>query len=237
MAQYRLEAPSGVELTLPSERLRAMLDTTRALFRDLEEDPRIGYFLDVGPAVPADSPEAAFPWNALDVRSDSSAVVRTPGNLREADRAYHNYAVLRMHWVHDGDPDVSCDSLMRVEAVAVDGFADGWLVSRTLFGAPAYPPLDEVGFAREAGVLEGLLAAKGDAQLGACAREWAEANPEAVEAYRLWRVSRFLGDGAGAPAPAGEADAGDAPAAGGVGAGDAPPAPPTAPARAPGEDG
>lgn len=191
-AQHRLTAPSGEELAFPAERLRAMLDTTRALRRDLEEDPRIGYYLDVGPPAPADSPAAALPWNALEVRSDSVAVVRTPGNLREADRAYANYAVHRMHYVHAGDPDVSCDSLMTVEVAALSAFVDGWIVSRTLYGAPAFPAADELAFAREAGVLAGLTAEAGDTQLGACAAEWAAAHPEAVEAYGAWRRDRFV---------------------------------------------
>lgn len=169
-----------------------MLDTTRALYTDLEQDPRVGYFIDVGPAVPTREPDPAFPWNAVEVRSDSLAAVRTPGNLREADRAYFNYAVMRMRAVRGGDPDVSCDSLMAVESGVVSAFADGWIVARTLFGGPPYPPLDEIGFAREAGVLPGLIAARGDRHLGACAEEWAEAHPEEVEAYRQWRRSAFL---------------------------------------------
>lgn len=169
-----------------------MLDTTRALRRDLEEDPRILYFTGTGPAVPVEEPAGAYPWNAVDVLADSVATIRTPGNLREADRAYANYAVLRMKNVRR-DPDVSCDSLVAREVRAVSGFVDGWIVSRTLFGGPPYAPLDELAFAREAEVLSGLIAARDDPQLGGCLRVWKEAHADAVEAYRRWRASGFAG--------------------------------------------
>jgi hypothetical protein len=69
---------------------------------------------------------------------------------------------------------------------------DGWVVARTLFGGPPFAPLDELVFARKAGMLSALLAARRDRYLGACASEWAEANAAAVEAYEKWRDERFL---------------------------------------------
>lgn len=195
--QRRVLAPSGESLSFPEEELRRMLEETRALRRDLEEDPRILYFTGTGPGVAADEPADAYPWNAVDVLADSVATIRTPGNLREADRAYANYAVLRMRHVRM-DPDVRCDSIFAREVRAVSGFVDGWIVARTLFGGPAFPPLDELVFAREAGALSGLVAARGNRQLGGCLRVWSEAHPEAIERYRTWREERFAG-GTNAP--------------------------------------
>lgn len=192
-----LASASGDTLVFTETALRRMLDTTRALRRDLEEDPRILYFTATGPGVPAEEPGAAYPWSAVDVLADSVATIRTPGNLREADRAYANYAVLRMKNVRR-DPDVSCDSLFSREVRAVSGFVDGWIVSRTLFGAPGYAPLDELAFARQAGVLAGLIAAREDPQLGGCLRVWAESHADALEAYRRWRETGIAGTGAAA---------------------------------------
>lgn len=214
LAQHRLVAPSGREIAFPEDSLRAMLDTTRALRRDLEEDPRILYYTGTGPAVPAAEPAAALPWNAVEVLTDSTATIRTPGNLREADRAYANYAVLRMRRVRM-DPDVPCDSLVRREVEAVSGFVDGWVVTRTLFGGPPYAPLDELVFARREGLLPGLIADAGDPQLGGCLEVWSEANPAAIEAYRRWRREAFQAAG-GRPAAAvarAAADAGNNPSA------------------------
>jgi hypothetical protein len=215
-AQYRLEAPSGLTLEFSSTEVRAILDTTRALERNLQEDPRVLYFTLIGPSVEADSADAAYPWNAVEVRTDSVATILTPGNLREADRAYYNYAVTRMQLVRELDPDVPCDELVEREIAAVSAFVDGWLSSRLLFGGLPFAPLDEVVFAREQGQLAGMLAAKGDRQLGACVAEWIASHPGAVEEYRSWRDARFLGlteDPLAKDPPAEDPPAADPPAA------------------------
>ncbi len=192
-AQYVLEAPSGLKLEFSATRVRAMLDTTRSLERNLQEDPQVLYFTLVGPAVERpDSLDAAYPWNAVEVRNDSVATILTPGNLREADRAYYSYAVIRMQLVRGLDPDVPCDELMGRELQAMSAFADGWLASRLLFGGLPFPALDEIAFAKEQGQLAGMLAHRADRQLGACAAEWAAEHPEAVQAYLSWRDTRFL---------------------------------------------
>ena len=193
LAQYVMQAPSGIEIEFSSTQVRAMLDTTRTLEMNLQEDPRVLYFTLVGPAVETrDSLDAAYPWNAIEVRNDSVATILTPGNLREADRAYYNYAVIRMQLVRGLDPDVSCEELMERELEAVSAFVDGWVTSRLLFGGLPFTVLDELAFAREKGQLPSMLAAKADRQLGACSAEWSSDHPEAVEAYLSWRDTRFL---------------------------------------------
>ncbi len=136
--------------------------------------------------------EAAYPWNAVDVVTDSLAAVVTPGNLREADRAYVNYAVLRMRAVR-GDPDVSCEEIVSREVEAVIGFVEGWIVARTLFGGPAFEPLDELAFAWLAGVLPGFIAEHANPQLGGCLAVWGDAYAHEIEAYRVWRQEEFRG--------------------------------------------
>jgi hypothetical protein len=193
-AQYTLSAPSGDELSFERDELLSMRDRSRALQQNLEEDPLVLYFTAYGQAVEAATAERAFPWNAIDVVTDSLAAIVTPGNLREADRAYVNYAVLRMQAVR-GDPDVSCDELIDRELVAVRGFVDGWIVARTLFGGPPFEPLDEMAFAAGAGVLPGLIAAKADPHLGGCLAVWSLANEGALAAYRAWHTEKFRGEG------------------------------------------
>jgi len=196
VAQYRLDSPTGDTLHFTAGALKAMLDTTRSLYSNLQLDPHVMYYTDVGRAVTETSPKRAYPWNAVVVRNDSVAVIVTPGNLREANRAYYNYAVLRMQAVRTGDPDVSCDSLAHVERRIVSAFIDGWIVTRTLFGGPSYSALDELTFARERGVLMGLLAVRKDSKLGACVDRWAAEHPAEVEAYRAWVRSEVPPGGA-----------------------------------------
>ena len=196
-AQYTIEAESGDTVSFESESLRVMLDTARALWNDLETDPNVLYYTpgaSLAPRRPVDEsdPADAYPWNAITVLSDSTIdVLNLPANLREADRAYYNYAVQRMRVVRGADPDVPCDSVLALEERVVDSFIDGWILSRTLYGGPSFGPLDELVFARRDGLLRPLLASKRNPQVGACAGQWAEANPERMQAYEAWRQERF----------------------------------------------
>lgn len=190
VGQYELTAPSGEVVEFDRDRLLAMRDRSRALWNELQEDPRILYYTSYGPELEADDRSRAYPWNAIEVVTDSLAAVITPGNLREADRAYYNYVVLRMHAVRE-DPDVPCGEIFAREIEAMDGFVDGWVVARTLFGGPSFEPLDEFAFAREAGVLPGMIVELSDRQLGGCLAVWREENANAVAAYRQWRTERY----------------------------------------------
>jgi hypothetical protein len=193
-------APGAAQRSIATERdtlrfeladLRVMLDTARALYKDLEEDPAVLYSLGFGPPAQADAADAAYPWNAISPTSDSTVNVIMPGNLREADRAYYNYAVLRMRVVRGQDPDAGCDELVEAEHAVLSGYVDGWILARTLFGGPAFAPLDELAFAREAGLLRPLLAARGDRSIGVCASEWAAQHPEEIREYETWRTAAF----------------------------------------------
>lgn len=187
-AQYRLTGPADT-IAFDRDSLLRMRERSRVLRQDLEEDPEVLYYTTFGRPADPEDPAPSLPWNAVDVVTDSLAAVITPGDLREADRAYVNYAVLRMRAVRS-DPDVPCDTVMARELEAVGGFVEGWVVARTLFGGPPYAPLDELVFARRDAVLAGLVAAREDPYLGGCVRVWREAHPDAVEAYRRWRAAR-----------------------------------------------
>lgn len=190
-AQHALVSPAGDSLRFELPQLRTMLDTARALYADLQEDPRVLYSLGFGPRIEPSAPRRAYPWNAVIPQSDSVVTVVTPGNLREADRAYHNYAVMRMRVIRGTDPDDPCDELVARERTVLSSFVDGWILARTLFGGPPFAPLDELAFARDAGHLPALLAAYRDASVGACAATWAEDHPDAIAAYRQWRDEAF----------------------------------------------
>lgn len=211
--EYVLSSPAGDSLRFELAELRVMLEEARILYDDLVEDPRVLYTIGFGPPVSVDAPGPAYPWNAVSPTSDSTVDVVTPGNLREADRAYYNYAVMRMREVRSEDPDDPCDALVAREEVVLSSFVDGWVLARTLFGGPGFAPLDELAFARAAGHLRPLLAARGDASVGSCAPVWAEANPGAVDAYEDWRADAFPGL---APPPAEDTDDDAAGAAGDI---------------------
>lgn len=187
-AQYAITAPSGATLSYDTASVRDMLERSRRLRKILEEDPAVIYYVGTGEPVSEEQPTAAYPWRAVTVRSDSAALVETPGNYREASRAYHNYAVERMEWIRTGAPTPSCERAVEGEVDRVSAFVDGWVVSRVLYGGPAFPPLDLFAFAREAGHLPALIVDLEDTAVSdRCLARWRERHEDALRAYRAWR--------------------------------------------------
>lgn len=201
-AQQALRAPSGAELNVPRDTLLLMLEETRAYHDTLVRDPHVLYYTGYARAVTDTSFQAALPWNAVEVRSDSVARVATPGNLREADRAYHGYAVVRMSALRrGGDRALSCAEKMEREVEVLGAFARGWTVSRIYYGAPPFPPLDEVSFLHRKGMLAPYLAVHAPRWLGDCARRWVEEHGDSVRSYREWRREVFEADDGGGSSP------------------------------------
>lgn len=198
-AQQALRAPSGLQLEVPRDTLLAMLEETRAYRDTLVEDPRVLYYTGFSRAVTDSTSGTAMPWRAIEVRSDSVARVATPGNLREGDRAYQAYAVARMKAFRSRDRGgtTSCAERMATEVRVLEAFARGWTVARIYYGAPPYPPLDEIAFLHRKGMLAPYLATRDSGPLRECADKWAEEHPDAVEAYREWRRRQFLASGGG----------------------------------------
>lgn len=195
--QQPLQAPSGLELEMPRDTLLQMLRETRAYGDTLVQDPDVLYYTGFSAAVTDSAHETALPWNAIEVRSDSVARVATPGNLREGDRAYRAYAVARMEAYRAREPDgspPSCRERMADEVEVLEAFARGWTVARVYYGAPPYPPLDEISFLHRRGMLAPYLAARAPARLDQCAERWAREHAGEMEAYREWRRREFLGE-------------------------------------------
>ncbi|WP_419934984.1 hypothetical protein [Candidatus Palauibacter sp.] len=190
-AQYRLTAPSGTVVEFEADRLLRFRDRSDSLMTDLVEDPLVLYYRSFGRDLDESEARDAWPWNAAEVVTDSLAALVMPGNLREAGRAYESYVVLRMHAVRQ-DPDVPCETLLGREIDALDGFIDGWIVARLLFGGPAYEPLDELVFAREADVLGGLILDRSNRQLGGCLAVARQRREDEIAAYRSWRTENYL---------------------------------------------
>jgi hypothetical protein len=86
----------------------------------------------------------------------------------------------------------TCARRTAPTTTTLSSFVDGWIVARTLFGGPSFAPLDELAFARAAGLLRPLIAVRQDRHVGACAAQWAEANPGRVADYEEWRGQAFL---------------------------------------------
>lgn len=185
--QFVLQAPSGETLTYDSARVQDMLERSRRLREILELDPDVIYYVGSGPVASVDSPASAFPWNAVRPRADSAARVAFPANYREARRAYYNYAVKKMELIRSSAPTSDCSVAVEREVASMSAWVDGWVVARTLYGGPAFGPLDAFAFAREAGHLGAMLVALEDTEIAGCLNRWRREHPEAMEAYDRWR--------------------------------------------------
>lgn len=185
--EYHLSLPNGDTLSFPLDTLRRMMDDARRLRDILERDPKVIYYTGTGPRATAADPSPAYPWRAVRVRSDTAAEVATPSNLREMDRAYYNYAVRKMSSLRQEGPAAGCDRVVDREVLRARSFLDGWILSRTLYGGPAFPPVDLMVFARASGHLTAMLVALGDSELIGCADRWAKDHPDRMAAYRSWR--------------------------------------------------
>lgn len=185
--EYYLSIPNGDTLSFPLDTLRRMMDDARRLRDILERDPKVIYYTGTGPRATAADPSPAYPWRAVRVRSDTAAEIATPSNLREMDRAYFNYAVRKMSSLRQEGPAAGCDRVIDREVLRAWSFLDGWILSRTLYGGPAFPPVDLMVFARAQGHLTAMLVALGDSELIGCADRWAKDHPDRMAAYRTWR--------------------------------------------------
>lgn len=205
-AQYSLEAPSGHTVSYDTAAVEEMLERTRRLRRQLEQDPVVIYYVGTGESVETEEPGPAYPWRAITVDSDSAVRVVTPGNHREASRAYYNYAVEKMELVRGGSSASSCSVSVERTADLVSAFVDGWVVSRLLYGAPALAPVDLLAFARQADHLPASLVSLEDSPVSErCRTRWRRDYPESMEAYRDWRRRVFeRGPAREADAPADE---------------------------------
>lgn len=185
--EYYLSIPNGDTLSFPLDTLRRMMDDARRLRDILERDPKVIYYTGTGPRATAADPSPAYPWRAVRVRSDTAAEIATPSNLREMDRAYFNYAVRKMSSLRQEGPAAGCDRVIDREVLRAWSFLDGWILSRTLYGGPTFPPVDLMVFARAQGHLTAMLVALGDSELIGCADRWAKDHPDRMAAYRTWR--------------------------------------------------
>lgn len=190
-AQFVLHAPSGEALAYDSVRVMDMLERSRRLREILEKDPDVVYYVGSGPAATADSPDSAYPWNAVRPRADSAARVAFPANFREGSRAYFNYAVKKMDLIRTAPPTTDCSVAVEREVTSVSAWVDGWVTARALFGGPPFGPLDAFAFAREAGHLPAMLVALEDSEIAGCLDRWRREHPQAMEAYRTWRRDVF----------------------------------------------
>jgi len=173
---------SGERIRVDSVRMDSIYAWLTAENENIELDPT--FLIDGTPAA-----RQRLPWESLVIEGDTARV--------EYDRAspdivtpYHIYAHLhlmkKMGRIGEWLPEDSTAEGFELEKAIVGRMTDAWLLGRAVFDAPAYQPLDEVMYAREAGFLDAYLLVARAEEFAEERAAWEQANPGRIEEYRAW---------------------------------------------------
>ena len=195
--EIKLPPPRPIIVT-SGERLRvdpARMDSIYAWLtvqnEHIQEDPS---FLVEG--VPA--ARETLPWQTL-VLSTASPIdtvrfqydrahpdITTPFNIYAHLRLVKQLGTLEQ-WL----PGFGNAEGFELERAIVGRMADAWLVGRAVFDAPAYGPLDELIYAKEAGFLDAYLLTARPNDFADARAAWQRDKPGDAEAYRTWFRGAF----------------------------------------------
>jgi len=185
---------SGARIFADEDRLREINDWYQPQMESIEQDPT--FYIET---VDRDTP--AYPWESILIKGDrfqEGDTVKIGVELSkslEAGTAYSVYAHYHImkdlgrieEFLPGGDQMEGYD----LERAILARISDLWLLGRAVFGAQAYPPLEELLYSNENGYLDAfILTARGD-EFAAERQAWLREEPEAMETYRSWFVETF----------------------------------------------
>lgn len=178
---------SGERLRADPARLDSIYAWLTEEVTNIEEDPT---FLIEG--VPA--ARESFPWESLVIEGDTARIQFDRAHP-DALTPFHIYAHLHLMDRHDRLdewlPEHATAEGYELERAIVDRVADAWLLGRAAFDAPAFAPLDELIYAREAGYLDAfLLLAQGET-FPEEKEAWEAAHPGRMDEYLAWFDETF----------------------------------------------
>lgn len=154
---------------------------------NIEQDPSFWVI-----AEPTDG--EPYPWDGLDVRSDS-VTVEVPRGIQDPQLVFMIYGHLhlmaemgrREEWLPEA-PDAEGFDLERA---ILSRSADAWILGRSVYNTAPYAPLDELAYAKESGFLEPFIFTARPNEFAARRAEWVRANPGEMERYRQWFLDTF----------------------------------------------
>ena len=178
---------SGERLRVDPARMDTIYQWLQAESQNIEQDPT---FLIDGVAAARET----LPWETLSIEGDTARVQYDRAHP-DILNAYHLYAHLhlmkRMGRLDEWLPDHAEAEGYELERAIVERLADTWLIGRAIFDAPAYGPLDELIYAREAGYLDAYLLVARAEEFPDERAEWERAEPGRLEEYRAWFRGTF----------------------------------------------
>jgi hypothetical protein len=188
--EIQLPPPRPIIVT-SGERLRvepARMDSIYAWLtvenQNIEEDP--SFLIEGVPAA-----RESLPWQTLTInpRADTARFQydRAHPDITTAFNVYaHLHLMKRKNLLSEWLPDHASAEGYELEKAIVSRVADAWLLGRAVFDAPAYRPLDELIYAKEAGYLDAYLLVARAREFADARQRWEAEKPGELEAYRTW---------------------------------------------------
>ena len=185
---------TGARLYPEKERLSEINSWYRPQMENIERDP--SFMIET---VDRDTP--AYPWESMFIEGelfragDTVKIGVETSESMEAGIAYSIYAhyhiMKDMGRIEEFLPGGDAMEGYDLERAILDRVADVWLLGRGVFGAEAYPPLEELLYSNEAGYLDAfILTARGE-EFSREREAWLREDPEGQEIFRDWFQETF----------------------------------------------
>ena len=190
---------SGERLRATPERMDSIVLWLEAETINIMEDPT--FLIREVPTA-----RETLPWLGLTIEGDTASIQydRAHPDITTVFDVYaHLHLMKSMGRLDEWLPEHADKEGFELEREIVARAADAWLVGRAAYGAPAYGPLDELIYAREAGYLDPfILVARGE-EFAEERAAWDSDRAEELEAYRTWFRKVFDREPPGLREPAG----------------------------------
>lgn len=175
---------SGERLRADPARMDSIYAWLQEENQNIEEDP--SFLIEGVPAA-----RETLPWQtlAISAKADTARFQydRAHPDITTAFNVYaHLHLMKRTGHLADWLPEHANAEGYALERAIVGRLADAWLLGRAVFDAPAYPPLDELIYAKEAGYLDAFLFTARPHDFAAERATWETDKPGEAEAYRTW---------------------------------------------------
>ena len=173
---------SGERLRAAPERMDSIVVWLEAETINIQEDPTF-----LIRAVP--TARETLPWLGLTIEGDTASIQydRAHPDITTVFDVYaHLHLMKSMGRLDEWLPEHADKEGFELEREIVARAADVWLIGRAAFGAPAYGPLDELIYAREAGYLDPFILVARSEEFAEERAAWDAERAEELAAYRTW---------------------------------------------------
>lgn len=182
----------GARLSLEDDRAQEIYRWVDAQIEEIEQNPSFW-------VITTPSSSDLLPWETLDLTpTGDSATIQYPNTVPDVARVYQIYAHLHITRVRgtiaEWLPGADTLSGWDLEVAIVDRMAEAWLLGRASYSFTPYPPVDQLVYASEEGMLEPLLFSLRGFEYPEARDAWLEANPDGEAEFREWYEDTLGGE-------------------------------------------